>query len=256
LICTVFAVLSRRRTDNIPIKLSLFSKPNQPVHSSAHRMDRRIRSIFKTQPRFETHYTNQNKQYPRQTPISFETRPQFETHSTKKNEKQRNTTMRPLKRLQMISFSLTLLIGISSAFATMNTPSRSATSNKRHRVSRTKRYFTTDFSVLESFSSLLDLQSSMASTTSSATMLSPDVEAEVLTAMSHMVMDFSGFFGPSKPLLRLCSVLGRILVIGADYLPDQNVQPGELAIQLVLLAINLNDVVKAVLFHQTPCGRN
>jgi hypothetical protein len=83
-------------------------------------------------------------------------------------------------------------------------------------------------------------------------MLSPEVEAEVLTDMSHMVMDFSGFFGPSKSLLRLCSVLGRILIIGADYLPDHNVHPEELVIQLVLLAINLSDVVKAVLLHQEP----
>jgi hypothetical protein len=83
-------------------------------------------------------------------------------------------------------------------------------------------------------------------------MLSPDVEAEVLTDMCHVVMDFSGFFRLSKPSLQLCSVLGRFLIIGADYLPDHNVHPEELAIQLVLLAINL----KEVLLHQQPFDGN
>jgi hypothetical protein len=86
----------------------------------------------------------------------------------------------------------------------------------------------------------------------STTMLSPDLEAEVLTDMCHVVVDFSGFFGLSKPSLQLCSVLGQILIIGADYLPDQNVRPEELVIQLVLLAINLNDVAKGDLLHQQP----
>ncbi len=120
-----------------------------------------------------------------------------------------------------------------------------------------ERYFITESSVVESFHSLLDLQSSMAPTTCvSTTMLNPDVEAEVLTNMCHVVMDFSGFFGLSKPSLQLCSVLGRILIIGAECLPDQNVHPEELVIQLVLLAINLNDVVKVVSLHQQPSDRN
>jgi hypothetical protein len=161
--------------------------------------------------------------------------------------------MGPLKRLQMISLSLPLLMGISSAFTAMNTLSRAAVSNKRPRASRTERYFITESSVVESFHFLLDLQSSMTPTTCvSATMLNPDVEAEVLTNMCHVVMDFSGFFGLSKPSLQLCSVLGRILIIGADYLPDHNVHPEELIIQLVLLAINLNEV----LLHQQPFDGN
>jgi hypothetical protein len=141
---------------------------------------------------------NKNKQHPHQTLTIFETHPQFETHSAKKNKQQRNNNMGPLKRLQMISLSLPLLMGISSAFTTMNTSSRAAVSNKRPGASRMERYFITESSVVESFHSLLDLQSSMAPTTCvSTTMLNPDVEAEVLTNMCHVVMDFSGFFGLS-----------------------------------------------------------
>ncbi len=170
--------------------------------------------------------------------------------------------MSALKRLTMISLSLTLLMmGISSsAFTTINTPSIAAASNKRPitRVSRTKLYFISDFSAVESFhSSLLNLHASIAPTTGFSTpKLSAEVEAEVLNDMCHVVMDFSGFFGLSKPELQLCSVFGRILIIGAECLPDQNVHPEELVIQLVLLAINLNDVVKVVSLHQQPSDRN
>jgi hypothetical protein len=90
---------------------------------------------------------------------------------------------------------------------------------------------------------------------SSTPKLSAEVEAEVLNDMCHVVMDFSGFFGLSKPELQLCSVLGRILIIGAECLPDQNVHPEELVIQLVLLAINLNDVVKVVSLHEQPSDK-
>jgi hypothetical protein len=120
--------------------------------------------------------------------------------------------MGPLKRLQLISLSLALLIGISSAFTTMNTPS------KRPRVCGTKRYFITDSSAEESFHSLLDLQSSMAPTTGfSITRLSPDVEAEVFTDICHVIMVFSGFFCLSRPLLQLFSVLvrNRIIVVSS-----------------------------------------
>jgi hypothetical protein len=191
-----------------------------------------------------SHSTTKSKQHLHQSLIIFETQLRFETHSTKKNKQRQNTTMGPLKRLQMISLSLTLLIRISSSFTTMNAPIRAAAFNKRPRVARTECYFIMDFSAAESFHSLLDSQSSMAATTGSSTVLSPDIEAEVLTDMSYMVMDFSSFFGPSKPLRQWCSVLGRILIIGSDFLPDQNVHPEELVFQLFLLAINLKDVLK------------
>jgi hypothetical protein len=126
--------------------------------------------------------------------------------------------MGPLKRLQLTSLSLALLIGISSAFTTMNTPSRTAASNKRPRICGTKRYLITDSSAVESFHSLLDLQSSMAPTTGfSITRLSPDVEAEVFTDICHVIMVFSGFFCLSRPLLQLFSVLvrNRIIVVSS-----------------------------------------
>ena len=78
-------------------------------------------------------------------------------------------------------------------------------------------------------------------------LLRPDVEAEVMVDMSHVILDFSTFFSTSKSLLRFFSVFGRILVIYADYLPDHNILPEELAIQLFLLGVSMNEIVKSVL---------
>ena len=76
------------------------------------------------------------------------------------------------------------------------------------------------------------------------TLLNPIVEAEVLTDISHVMMDFAVFFTPSRSLLRCLSVVGRILVLSADYLPDHAVHPEELAVQLFLLAASLSNVGK------------
>jgi hypothetical protein len=74
----------------------------------------------------------------------------------------------------------------------------------------------------------------------------PDVEAEFLTDVSHIIMDFSGFFTLSKSLLKVYSVVGRILVLLADYLPDHTIHSEELLVQLFLLSVGVNDMVKTV----------
>jgi hypothetical protein len=76
-----------------------------------------------------------------------------------------------------------------------------------------------------------------------STLLPPDIEAEVLTDMSH-VLDLSGIFSPSKSRLRLFSIVGRIFTIYADYLPDHTIHPEELAVQLFLLGVSMREIVK------------
>jgi hypothetical protein len=85
--------------------------------------------------------------------------------------------------------------------------------------------------------------------TAVSALLTPDIEAEVLTDISHVVLDFSVFFSPSKPLLRLFSIVGRILDIYADYLPDHMILPEELVVQLFLLGVSMHEVVKSVVPH-------
>ena len=75
--------------------------------------------------------------------------------------------------------------------------------------------------------------------------VSVELETEVLTDVSHVVLDFSSFLTPSKSVLRLCSVVGRVLILSVDYLPDHRINPEELAIQLFLLAVSLKDILAA-----------
>ena len=73
---------------------------------------------------------------------------------------------------------------------------------------------------------------------------SADTEAEFLTTMAHVTMDFTGFgHNPSKTLLRYFAVLGRVLVLSADYVIDHSIHPEELAIQLFLMGIALKELV-------------
>eukprot|EP00536_Pseudo-nitzschia_multiseries_P008415 jgi/Psemu1/198051/e_gw1.213.10.1 len=73
--------------------------------------------------------------------------------------------------------------------------------------------------------------------------VTPDMEAEVLTTMAHATMDFSGYFSPSKSLIRLFMVVGRVFVISADYVIDHSIRPEELAIQLILMGIAVKELV-------------
>ena len=76
--------------------------------------------------------------------------------------------------------------------------------------------------------------------------VNPNVEAEVLTDMSHVALDFTGFFKPSRASYLVFAVLGRLLLITADYLPDHAVSPEELAVQMFLLGTNVNALVTSI----------
>jgi hypothetical protein len=82
-----------------------------------------------------------------------------------------------------------------------------------------------------------DTQQTLAMTPSS------DIEAEVLTTMAHVTMDFSGLVNPSKTLLRYSAVLGRIFVISADYIIDHSIHTEELMIQLFLIGIAVKEII-------------
>ena len=67
----------------------------------------------------------------------------------------------------------------------------------------------------------------------------PDVEAEVCSTIAHLALDFTCFLSPSRSIIRILSVMGRLFAISADYLPDHNIHPEELIIQVVLLSLAL-----------------
>ena len=69
------------------------------------------------------------------------------------------------------------------------------------------------------------------------------VGAEVLTDMAHFSLDFAGLVSPSRSLVRVCAVIGRIFAISADYLPDHSIHTEELLIQLLLISIATKDLI-------------
>ena len=85
----------------------------------------------------------------------------------------------------------------------------------------------------------------------------PEVEAEVLVDMSHLVVDFSFLSNLSKDatncIMQSCreqqsirSMVGRILVLCADWLPDHHIFPEELAIQGFFLILGLLQLFRVI----------
>jgi hypothetical protein len=91
-----------------------------------------------------------------------------------------------------------------------------------------------------------DARSTFPTTTTTAmnvATISADLEAEVLTTMAHVTMDFTGLASPSKSLLRMFTVIGRIFVISSDYIVDNSIHPEELVIQLFLMSVAIKDMI-------------
>lgn len=72
------------------------------------------------------------------------------------------------------------------------------------------------------------------------TNMDTNVEVEILTDISHIVMDFSTFFSPSKSVLRCLLVLGRLIILYTDYLPDHTIHSEELVVQILLLLLTMS----------------
>mmetsp|Transcript_27380 Transcript_27380/g.51360 ORF Transcript_27380/g.51360 Transcript_27380/m.51360 type:complete len:230 (+) Transcript_27380:183-872(+) len=72
----------------------------------------------------------------------------------------------------------------------------------------------------------------------------PTLEAESLSVMAHIALDFSGFvLSPSRSLLRIAAILGRIFALTSDYLYDHSIHTEELMIQLFLISVTVREIV-------------
>ena len=67
--------------------------------------------------------------------------------------------------------------------------------------------------------------------------VAPELESEVLLDVSHLFLDFSAFLTASKPVLKVAQVIGRILILAQDYIPDKHVSPEELGIQVLMITV-------------------
>jgi hypothetical protein len=144
------------------------------------------------------------------------------------------------------------LMGQSLGFAELSTSYRKLHTNNSHKTVSTSTSlpaFTMPgdlHNVLESpllRSTMSSLQQLLSiSPPSSTLLLDPNMEEEVLTDMSHLALDFTSIMNSSKATLKKTSVIGRILVIFADYIPDHSIHPEELVYQLFLLGVAINNL--------------
>ncbi|KAL7433894.1 hypothetical protein ACHAXH_006153 [Discostella pseudostelligera] len=66
----------------------------------------------------------------------------------------------------------------------------------------------------------------------------PKLELEIMNDFSHVALDMSTLLNPNTVWLRLCNVVGRILIITSDYIQKGNTTPDEWVFQLAMLAIS------------------
>ncbi len=74
----------------------------------------------------------------------------------------------------------------------------------------------------------------------------PQLEAEVLSDVSHVALDFTTLLGPNTATMRLLTLIGRVLVLSSDYIQDQYISPDEGIFQLIMLALSTRSFVKSV----------
>ena len=75
----------------------------------------------------------------------------------------------------------------------------------------------------------------------------PFVVSEILTDLSHVALDLVTLWGPSAVVVRLFAVIGRILCVLADYLPDGFMNPEEVVFQGFMLAVALIGLLQVML---------
>jgi hypothetical protein len=174
-----------------------------------------------------------------------------------------SSTMTASKFLSAL-FLIMGLMGQSSGFAELSTSFRKfRTTNKSQRTMATSTslpVFTMpdDLDVLHSpllRTTMSSLQLIiMTPTSSSSALLDPNMEAEVFTDMSHLALDFTSVMNSSKALLKMTSVIGRMLVILADYIPDHSIHPEELVFQLFMLGVAIKNLATTSMESQTDIG--
>lgn len=119
---------------------------------------------------------------------------------------------------------------------------RTANSNVINgRVSKTSRRNKTSLSALPLFQ--LASQAFTSCPLSTILTANPDAEAEVLTDISHLFLDFTAFFKFEDKFLNYAQLIGRISFILIDFLPGHAFHMEEMAIQLFFLWINIQRIL-------------
>ena len=91
-------------------------------------------------------------------------------------------------------------------------------------------------------------------TKATTTAATPEFESEILLDASHLFLDFSIFLTESKPFLKMAQIIGRILILAQDYIPDKHISPEELGIQVLMICVCISKSDTRV--SQSPSPHN
>ena len=73
----------------------------------------------------------------------------------------------------------------------------------------------------------------------------PLVEAEILNNIAHLALDLFGFLTPERFLLRASALLGRLMLMAADYVPDEKITTDELIFQCGMLGLTTKQLLSS-----------
>ena len=75
----------------------------------------------------------------------------------------------------------------------------------------------------------------------------PFVVGEILTDLSHVFLDLITLWGPNAVVVRLFAVIGRVLCVLADFVPDGAMNPEEVVFQGFMLAVACTGLFQVLL---------
>jgi hypothetical protein len=84
----------------------------------------------------------------------------------------------------------------------------------------------------------------------------PFIKAEMLNDLAHIALDMTTFMGPEKVAIRAASVVGRMMAMAADWLPDHWLNPEELVFQMAMLSLAVTGLFRAILPLYTAANHN
>ena len=159
--------------------------------------------------------------------------------------------MLPITFLPAVLF-LALLVSSSSFTTTSRTLSGTRSNNRSDTLSLSLAELTELPSILLAkydaktlaFGALKEVQHS-------AKILTPDIQAQVLSDGSHALMDFPDLFNkPSKLQMRYAQVIGRLMIIGIGLLPNHAFHSEEMVFQLFLLGVSMKPVIRSIKLYR------
>jgi len=97
-------------------------------------------------------------------------------------------------------------------------------------------------------------------------MNNPEFESEVLLDASHFFLDFLAFLTKNKPILQRAQIVGRLLVLAQDYIPDHCIRIEEFSFQVFLIGVAMGGLEQqprsqptksdTTTIHETEVQRN